>query len=284
MVRSNGLQTFSDVIGWIYFFAWSISFYPQVILNYKRKSVDGMSFEYIAYNLTGFLFYLIFSSVNFALQKANNLPMSVQPNDIAFAAHAVILTIVTASQVFLYERRGQKFSKIHAWIVAGIWIICLYSIGLSIGGVLPWYSLDQDQHYSYTFLESLGYSKLLISFVKYLPQAYLNFTRKSTVGWPIQNVLLDLTGGLGSFLQEFIDAYNKDNWGLFTSNIPKLFLAMESVVFDLVFIFQHFFLYKGQDPVTFAYDEHEDALIPKKNVEEQYLTEGEEDDGIKASA
>ena len=47
--------------GWIYFVAWSVSFYPQgvhylltsiefeisaVILNYQRKSVTGLSLEY----------------------------------------------------------------------------------------------------------------------------------------------------------------------------------------------------------------------------------------------
>ena len=30
-----------------------ISFYPQVWLNYKRKSVTGLSLEYQAYNITG---------------------------------------------------------------------------------------------------------------------------------------------------------------------------------------------------------------------------------------
>jgi hypothetical protein len=29
------------------------SFYPQVWLNYTRKSVTGLSFEYQAYNITG---------------------------------------------------------------------------------------------------------------------------------------------------------------------------------------------------------------------------------------
>ena len=36
----------------------------------------------------------------------------------------------------------------------------------------------------------------------------MNFKRKSTVGWSIGNVLLDLTGGTGSIIQMFINAYN----------------------------------------------------------------------------
>jgi hypothetical protein len=30
-------DVFADITGWIYFFAWSISFYPQIFLNYRRK-------------------------------------------------------------------------------------------------------------------------------------------------------------------------------------------------------------------------------------------------------
>lgn len=37
---------------------------------------------------------------------------------------------------------------------------------------------------------------------------YLNFRRKSTVGWSIGNVLLDFTGGSLSILQMFLISYN----------------------------------------------------------------------------
>ena len=35
--HSNGLDIFCQIIGWIYFIAWSISFYPQIYENWKRK-------------------------------------------------------------------------------------------------------------------------------------------------------------------------------------------------------------------------------------------------------
>ena len=50
-------------------------------------------------------------------------------------------------------------------------------------------------------ISMMGYFKLSISFLKYLPQFYWNYKRKSTVGWSIANILLDLTGGLFSFIQ-----------------------------------------------------------------------------------
>jgi cystinosin len=73
----------SATIGWIYFWAWSISFYPQVApgervavvvvddtlnacmpqvySNYARKSVVGLSYDYEAYNILGFVSYTVFN-------------------------------------------------------------------------------------------------------------------------------------------------------------------------------------------------------------------------------
>jgi hypothetical protein len=31
------LEIFSVIVGWTYFAAWSISFYPQIYINYTRK-------------------------------------------------------------------------------------------------------------------------------------------------------------------------------------------------------------------------------------------------------
>jgi len=37
VVHSKFLAVLGDVIGWAYFLAWSISFYPQIYENWKRK-------------------------------------------------------------------------------------------------------------------------------------------------------------------------------------------------------------------------------------------------------
>lgn len=47
--------------------------------------------------------------------------------------------------------------------------------------------------------------------MKYVPQAILNYRRKSTEGWSIENILLDFTGGSLSMLQMIIDGYNYGN-------------------------------------------------------------------------
>lgn len=69
---------------------------------------------------------------------------------------------------------------------------------LAIGHVIDW--LD--------FLTFCSYVKLSITLIKYIPQAYYNYKRKSTVGWSIGNIFLDFTGGILSMLQMILNAYN----------------------------------------------------------------------------
>ena len=43
----------SSLFGWAYFVCWSVCFYPQIILNYKRKSVIGFHFDFLFLNVIG---------------------------------------------------------------------------------------------------------------------------------------------------------------------------------------------------------------------------------------
>ena len=40
-----------------YFLAWVISFIPQLHINYTRKSVVGLSFDFVFLNIFGYLCY-----------------------------------------------------------------------------------------------------------------------------------------------------------------------------------------------------------------------------------
>jgi len=56
-------EVVSQLLGWAYFLCWTVSFYPQVafpsrsfidiqvILNYQRRSVVGLSVDFLALNV-----------------------------------------------------------------------------------------------------------------------------------------------------------------------------------------------------------------------------------------
>lgn len=93
----------------------------------------------------------------------------------------------------------------------------------------------------YTF----SWLKFLSTFVKYFPQMLLNYRRKSTYGWSIYQIQLDIAGGIASSMQLVVDSLRSG--GNFADgilgNLVKLFLGVYSLVADAVFVYQHYVAY-----------------------------------------
>ncbi|KAI2659454.1 Cystinosin [Labeo rohita] len=245
IVRSNALFIINQIIGWIYFVAWSVSFYPQAYENWKRRSVVGLSFDFLALNLTGFIAYSVFNVGLFwvtyiqeeFLKKDPNGVIPVDANDVFFSLHALLLTLVYVCQCAMYERGGQKVSKVAIGLLAIGWTFAFVSLFVAVAQKISW--LDYLYYFSYI--------KLGVTLVKYIPQAYMNYRRKSTEGWSIGNVLLDFTGGSFSLLQMFLQAYNNNKWKIIFGDPTKFGLGVLSIFFDVVFITQHYCLYRNRE-------------------------------------
>ena len=112
------------------------------------------------------------------------------------------------------------------------------------------------------FLYTLSYIKLALTVVKCAPQILLNYQRKSTEGWSICNVILDLAGGILSVVQVFLDCWIKGSgWSGVEGFLPKLGLGLISFAFDGVFLLQHYAWYRrcGASPVAAIDDLHKKA-------------------------
>ncbi|XP_013793692.1 cystinosin homolog [Limulus polyphemus] len=94
------------------------------------------------------------------------------------------------------------------------------------------------------FLYYLSYIKLASTLTKYTPQAYLNCRRKSTEGWSIVLVLMDVTGGFLSIGQILLVEYNYNVWKSIFGNFAKFGLGVVSVSYDVLFMIQHYCLYR----------------------------------------
>lgn len=193
----------------------------QVILNIQRKSVVGLSIDFVVLNvrtrfektklkILGFVSYSIYNVALFSSSEIQNeyrrrhpnsnaLPL-VQVNDIFFAVHAATISIITLSQIYCWGFTRSRRQVPSAW-TWGIVFASGFSIGIlscivavSNGRVIE----KIDVYYA------LSYIKLLCTFVKYVPQviastslsidkqAFLNYQRQSTTGWSIHNILLVL--------------------------------------------------------------------------------------------
>ena len=202
----EGWKLVSTLIGWLYIFLWSISFYPQLILNYRRKAVTGLALDYPFLNVLGFACYSIYSVVflsSTSVQKEyrhrnHNAEPLVRVNDAVFAVHALVLSLITLSQAYFwgYHRARHQRVSVAAKIFFGSSVLVVLVLCLAAGlQAVPLGWID--------VIYGMSYIKLLVSLFKCSPQLYLNYSRKSTVGWSITNILLDFAGGVLSLLRSY---------------------------------------------------------------------------------
>ncbi|ORZ41539.1 PQ loop repeat-domain-containing protein, partial [Catenaria anguillulae PL171] len=196
----------SAILGWGYFLAWSASFWPQLVINYRRKSVDGLSLDFLAYNIVGFSCYSVYtlsfyfsSSVQQEFKRRNDGRENlVATNDVVFAIHAWALTIATGLQAVRYRRRRHSLSGFAKLVLAAFFASTVLMLG---------WTVDEPVTGALDLVYFLGSWKLVMSLIKYIPQMWVNFRDKSTEGWSIHNILLDSTGGILSLTQLFLDAW-----------------------------------------------------------------------------
>ncbi|CAD6443820.1 fb7b4858-83a0-4856-bba9-e12b862abcc5 [Sclerotinia trifoliorum] len=258
-MATSFLQFLSYLFGWIYTTCWSFSFYPQPLLNYKRKSTSGAAIDFPFLNVIGFAAYFV-STVSFlyspeirreyALRNNGHTP-TVQFNDLAFAAHAFFVCCIIMSQYHLsiwkFDKRGKRGpgSRISTSIL-GLAVACIAGVATSVVIVLA--RKDEDVVTGWAWIDVvyvISYVKLIITTVKYMPQVLTNYRNRSTTGWAIGGILLDFSGGVLSILQLGIDSYLQGDWSGIAGNPVKLMLGNVSIFFDVIFIVQHYILYRG---------------------------------------
>ena len=130
----------SDVTGWGYFFAWSLSFYPQMIINYRRKSVEGFSVDFATLNVLGFFATACtlvpfisarrFKRITGCTPRQNEL--EAEQNDVVFALHALFASSVQWSQAYLCGyNRGEGAQNDKTWenlFIASVVSLMIFTI------------------------------------------------------------------------------------------------------------------------------------------------------------
>jgi len=255
-ITSQTWQLLSNIIGYTYFLAWSLSFYPQIYLNYQRKTTQGLSVDFCCLNVLGYVCYTLYTTnfyfnknvIDAYKDKMSSLSdndntttqrkgeITVTGNDVAFAIHAIIMATFTLSQVGFYDTFTARPPSKRVYIIffCTAAFCLLYILG-------TW--LYQGQVDILGFLYVLGSIKICVTIGKYVPQALMNRSRKSTVGWNVWNVILDLTGGILSLIQLVGDCWAMNDWSGLVGNPAKLLLSFITITFDGIFLIQHYILY-----------------------------------------
>ncbi|KAI5443361.1 cystinosin homolog isoform X1 [Lathyrus oleraceus] len=265
--NSDILKVEYSVFGWIAFVAWSTSFYPQLFMNFSRKSVVGLNFNYLLLNNTKQSLYLIYnaslyfsSTLQFQYHKKYGFDqmIPVAANDVAFSIHAVLITTILLFQVIIYERGNQSISKITMGIITMVWVTA---------GVCFFIAFPSN---SWLWLVTIfNTMQVLLASIKYIPQAVMNFMLKSTDGFCIGNVFLDFIGGISNVAQMVTQSIDQNSLVNFYGNLGKVLLSLVTLFFDILFMFQRFVLYPSNKtsliPLSKLNDKVNEPLIKSLN-------------------
>eukprot|EP00178_Gracilaria_changii_P025594 TRINITY_DN78828_c0_g1_i1.p1 TRINITY_DN78828_c0_g1~~TRINITY_DN78828_c0_g1_i1.p1 ORF type:complete len:290 (-),score=37.85 TRINITY_DN78828_c0_g1_i1:350-1219(-) len=251
------LSVLHSLFGWIYFVAWSACFWPQVLLNHRRQTTSGLSPDFVALNILGFVAYAIFTfaslfdnSVTASYEKYAGYAPQVELNDAFFAAHGAFICTVLAAQSFTYPPRiaPHRYTTVSVIVTQTLIVIGLFGC---MSGLIDWYP----------YLRFNGAVKVISSIIKHIPQVYSNYHRSSTVGFSFTLVLLDVVGSVFSLAQQALRSVMEGNLTPFTGNLAKTTLAGEALLFDIYFILQHVCFYPDHTDV--------DVLSMKRKVEQK---------------
>jgi cystinosin len=190
----------------------------------------------------------------YALRHGEGQRPTTAFNDIVFSGHALILSIITASQYLLSDlwrfehATGTRPSRPSRPIL-GMVVGCLLApavVTVLVLRDLANAGADYDARYDWAWIDvvyMVSYIKLLVTLVKYMPQLVANVRNRSTRGWAIDQILLDFSGGVLSLAQLAIDSYLQGGWTGVTGNPVKFALGNVSMLYDVCFMTQHYILY-----------------------------------------
>lgn len=244
--QSVELEVLYIVLGWMAFATWSLCFYPQIVLNFRRKSVVGLNFDYVLLNFfkqIAYLFYnlsLFFSPIvqkQYYQKFGYNQMLPVAQSDVAFSIHIVFTSSLVMFQICIYDRGNQRVSK-----------TCMSFMSMFFLAVVVCTSVAIPRHAWLWLVSCFNTMQAVMTIIKYIPQIVLNFQRKSTTGFSIGNVLLDLVGGLTNCLAMGLQSLDQNSLENMYGNLGKLLLSFATVILDAIFMFQHFVLYPNQKP------------------------------------
>lgn len=196
------------------------------------SSVTGLSIDFVIASVIGFLCYSVFTVSFYFIpfiqdeyKRAHDGQVNlIQFNDVFFAVHAFVLTSLYTIQVLMYRKKEEKMSIAGAVSCGGVCVGLVVLTGLCVFNLFSWLSL----------MYVMSYVKLVLTVIKYIPQVYMNYVLKSTVGWHVQNVILDLVGGVLSIAQLFLDAFSSgDISGIKGYVLRRAFKISNFIVIEL---------------------------------------------------
>lgn len=122
-------------------------------------------------------------------------------------------------------------------------------------------------------VETMDTAMVIDGFFKYVPQILLNMERKSTSGWSIVAVFLDMSSAIMTFFGYVLKNIDNGESRMFvhSMSVVKFMLLIGTLGFQIVFLVQHFLIFANPESFKIKTDDSSDDTLIKssKRVAEQ---------------
>ncbi|KAK4875901.1 hypothetical protein RN001_012323 [Aquatica leii] len=234
------LYCISRILFWAYIILLTIAFYSQIVLNYKRKSVIGLSFDAILFfvveHATFFIFYFglnyLSSNQDDQFKAFPSYFLMLKQGSMIYNINGLVVISIITVQCFLYESGNQKVSVYAKTVFTLILLFALF--------FMAWrgFRLTKWLNRVYSFLV------IIVSAFKFFPQIFLNYKRKSTKGLSMVFVNFKLLGGILILLQLMLDSFNFGDWSLIFKIPIMIAVAIINITLSVFILIQRYYLYK----------------------------------------
>ena len=215
---------FNEVVGWVGICLWTLGFIMKSYVIYKTKTGDGVSMDYLFMNWTAFYFYLSYTIYGHFYNASYS--HQVHTTDFVFTCFSMFMVSFEVVQIFYYPRKKNTVR----YLPFGITTLIIIAVGVCC------FQLPTNDAF-----KQMGNAKIVQTNLRAFPQIYQNWFRKSTRGWSMVAVFQDLFGGILSLCQMVIDCFIQGpSLFLQNLNVPKLALGIMSIVYDAVYLIQHY--------------------------------------------
>eukprot|EP00388_Colpodella_angusta_P041883 GDKK01054566.1.p1 GENE.GDKK01054566.1~~GDKK01054566.1.p1 ORF type:complete len:1383 (-),score=310.03 GDKK01054566.1:72-4136(-) len=147
VMRSHNLHIVSIVCGILYVCLWAGGSYPQIWLNWERKSCYGFSFDKSLFNTVGYTCYFLYTFISYVIQQIYQLPKAVEGADLFFATNCMVVLTIIETQIRMYSKPGDGDYMNRALLARIICLILVSTIPISTsmaaGTLIPWTNIEK---------------------------------------------------------------------------------------------------------------------------------------------
>lgn len=187
----------------------------------------GLSVNYVVLEIIGVLYSFTYMIFGYLYNPNYNSTGEINIWSVIFAATSVSMCSIQVIVLSYYPRFVN-------W-VKPVWMFLAVAAILS---VLTFASVKPEPLDIVVFM---GLMRLIINTIKFFPQLYLNWLRKSTEGWSITGVYADLGANALYLVRIIVDSIERQKFDQFSTNLGFgiFILAQVAIGCDVLFICQH---------------------------------------------